>query len=384
MNKCLLTPHFLQNLCTTVFATSLVLLTTCSSWATELAAEDSLNTRVIAAPYMTGNSDDGITLGFGLGISRSPLLYSILAAEYSLSEQMNVLGEGEIHTEYVRYVGRLSFNSSTRSIYPSQPVDPEPLLRSEVERLEFKLSALRTFGTGFEIGPAGRLETAKGLHPEDPDGNPLELDDYPRFIPGALAMGGLRARWRTTSAVRPLDGSIVDLTTLFGAAWSDSWDESKPDALVQFKIATARPVADWMRVYLRAETQAQWNSPPPVRAYNGGNRKVRGQAKRREVGRRAITTRAQTHFTLIRDWRWPMETASRIVPFLPVYELELELVPFYDMGVIADPDFGWLPTRHGVGVGLHLVIPPELVIRIDVGVSPGGSPRYYFTIGEAI
>jgi hypothetical protein len=354
------------------------------AFAEQESDREQVETNVIAAPYVLASSDDGITLGFGFGLNRPPQLYSISSAEYSQSGQMNFFTEGEVRFGLNRYVGRVSFNRSTRSIYPSQPVDPDPLVNADVERVEIKLTVLRPYGRGFEIGPSAWIETAKGMRPEDEDKNPLDLADYPRFIPGTIALGGVRARWLTTSSVRPLDGYVLDLTTQAGAAWSDAWDSAKPDGTVQFKAAMARPMTEWMRMYLRAETRVQWNAPPPIRNFNGGGRLVRGQPKRRETGRRAIYTRAQTHVTLLRDWTWPTEVAHSIFSFIPIYDLELELVPFYDMGVIADPDFGWLPARHGVGAGIHLVIPPELVMRLDVGFSPGGSPRFYFTIGEAI
>lgn len=373
-----------------VFQSLLVLLTLFAvAGASASPAADSTDSadrgaHILAAPYVVGNSDDGLTLGFGFGANRPPSLYAVSSIEYSLTGQLSAYVEGEVWLGEYRYAGKVSYSRGDFGIYPTLPVDPEAVAEADIERVDIKLAALRPLSPRFELGPAVWIESARGMRPEDPDKVPLELATLAPFRPGSLALGGVRARWRTTSSVRPMDGYILDLITQAGAAWADEWDDAKPDATVQFKAAMAKPLHPRLRYYLRAETRLQLNTPPIVRNYNGGEKKVRGQPKRREYGRRAIYTRAQTHWTMLDDWRWPSEVAHSLFSFIPVYDLDVELVPFYDMGVMADPDFGWLPARHGVGMGLHFVIPPELVLRVDVGVSPGGSPRFYFTIGESI
>lgn len=331
-----------------------------------------------------GDSDVGLTMGFGFGASRPPALYSVASAEFSLNGRINTYVEGEVRVGEVRYVGKVSTSLAPREVYPAVAVDPDEIAVATQQRIDIKLSALRPVGEHSEFGPAAWVESTIGIDPETPDGDPLEILSIPRFRPGSLALGGVRWRWRSTSSVRPMDGTIVDAILQAGAAFSEAWDTPRPDATVQLLAARAIPVHERMRVYLRGDTRHQLNAPPPVRNYMGGDKKVRGQPSRRETGRRTITGRAQLHALFIRDWRWPMETAHRLMPFLPVYDLDVELVPFYDVGWVGDPDFGWRRTRHGVGAGLHIVLPPELVIRMDVGISPGGSPRFYFTVGESI
>lgn len=355
-----------------------------SAFAAPADSTDREHTRVLALPYALANSDDGLILGGGAGVSRPGVLYLVASAEFSFVGRMTAAIECELQRGTTRYVGRISGVRGTRESYPELAADPEPIATATEERVQVQVSALRQVARHWEIGPALLYESALGLDPEDADGNPLAVNTLPRYRPGTNALAGLRARRRTTSAVRPYHGSILDFVVQGGSAWSAAWAAPRADAAVQAFAALAKPFAPNLRLYLRADGRWQLNAPAPVRNFNGGERRVRGQPLRRELGRRIVFTRAQLHWTVLERIAWPMEFAGRILPLLPVFPLDVELVPFYDFGMIGDAEFGWRPARHGLGAGIRIVIPPELVLRIDVGVTPGGSPRFYLGVGETI
>ena len=344
--------------------------------------------RFLGAPYMEVDSDDGLVLGLGAGVSLPPRYYILNWIESSFRGFFRIGLEGEVETGGLRHVGKISFDRMYRYLYSEEGADPEAFAKALVEHSEIKLSALRPSAWGsnrwFEIGPSIHIEHAKGIDPTDTEGVRLPIESLDRFRPGTLVLAGIHARYRTTGPVRPLDGVVLSVILQAGGVEWNGWEKPRTEATAVLHGAWAVPAGDHLRIYLRGEGRLQLESPPPLRDYIGGGERVRGIPDRREFGRRVLLGRAQLHLTAIRGMRWPMELASAIIPPIPVWPMEVEVVPFYDVGAVGDPDFGWLKTRHGFGGGLRFVLPPDLVVHLDIAQSPGGETKFYFGFRETL
>jgi hypothetical protein len=346
------------------------------------AAVDSAEWKAIAAPYVIGNSDEGVLIGSGLGVSYAPTVYMLGSLEYGLKGSFSGTLEGEIVLHRWRHAGKISLDFADRYIYSPHGAVPDPIDTLAIDRFDYKVSTLWRKGV-FEVGPSVWVEIVKHdpvhLMPWGPNADRREI-----VHECGLALSGIRARLRTTSAVRPIDGYIIDAIAQGGFSWQEDRKRSKPDMSLQLQVAQARRITDRLRMYVRGDGRYLETTPWLARNYLGGSKKIRGQPYRRIFARRILMGRAQAHYRFIDSFTLPFRVLHTFMPWIHVWPLEVEAVAFYDAGSAGDPDFGWLRTHHGFGGGIRIVLPPELVVRIDIGFSPGGSPRLYFGIGELL
>lgn len=348
-------------------------------------APDTSRWKALGAPYVTGNSDEGVRFGLLGGYSRPPGVYLAAQAGGSTRGGIDTQLEGEVDAGRWRIAGKINYRRAVWELYPAGGADPDPEVRVTVENPELKLSALRRWGERLEIGPAVWVEHVKGLDPVDPaSDSPLELARIPRLRPATLGLAGARVRYGTAHPVRPVKGWLVDLITQAGAADYAGWAGPRFDATLQAMALGAAPLGPHLRFGARAETRLQLETPPPLRNYVGGEKKVRGEPYRRDAGRRVILGRAELAVVLTRRLTFPLLLARKLIPSMPLWPLHVELVPFWDVGAAGDPDFGWRKTRIGYGAGLRVVIPPDMVVRLDVGTSPGSGPRIYMGLGSPL
>jgi len=366
--------------------TSIVLLVTLALPAFAAPPEPPLAApwKLLLAPYLMGNSDEGIVGGIGFGASQAEQVYLLLAGEASTKGAYRLAAKGEVQRGATRYVGKAVVGRNFTELYPSSGHNPDPYARGYLRGFEFRLSALYPLSSHLQAGPELNLRKSDGVNPEDPNGDPIPRELLPRFRDAFNSLAGLHVRWRTTNPVRPVDGSLIEAHLLGGVATSQPWSAQRTDAEAQLFAARATPLTPTLRLYLRADLRAQLETPPPLRNFVGGDDFVRGTARARDVGRRTVAGRSELHWTFYRNVRWPMQLMHWFVPFVPVYGLDWEAVPFYDIGAAGDPDTGWARTRQGAGIGLRVVLPPDLVARIDIARSFDGGMGFYFGIGESL
>jgi len=341
--------------------------------------------KAFIAPFLFANSDDGLILGGGFGLSHEPGLYLISGFEFT-TKGNNIVGlEAEWRRTHATIATRMMMGRSKRYIYPASGIDPEFDIESEVEEYEFRFSYLRNYSEKFEMGPTFWYENLRGLNATDKNKNSVDVDNYLELTSCYTVMAGYRARlYSTRSTIRPLDGYILDLKSMGGVSKSKPWKDVKGDFYSEVFFAFAKPIQKNVRTYVRLASSYQPNTPTPLRNYLGGDDRLRGQPDRRDFGNGVIWGRNQIHFTLTRSFDWPQRVAHSIFDFFPTWPLEVELIPFYDYGSTYDKNKGWGRTRHGIGCGLHFILPPELVVRLDLASSPGGDIHYYFSLGQSL
>ncbi len=342
--------------------------------------------QVLGAPYVTADPDFGVIIGAGAGIARVPHLSLILNGAVSTGGLAGGTVRGELERRTVRYLFTNRFWNNPENLYPSQGALPDAFAEAMVQRAEFQLAALFQLGNNLELGPEIWTLFAKGVDPETPAGNPLEIAHLPRYQRGELVLGGLRGRYRTTSAVRPMDGVVLDLALRAGRADGTTLPGPQATVAADLWAAIAKPLAPRWKLYLRGWARYQDTAPPSVRNPLGGLLTLRGQPFARDYGRRMLAGRFQLHYTAAQEVRFIGEWAHALIPVIPPLVLQAELAPFADVGAVADPDpGGWERTRQGYGISLRLVLPPELVFFFDLAYAPGAdTPLLYFGGGETL
>ena len=353
--------------------------------APDSAAARSSDWEFLGAPYITIDPDFGLVGGIGLGLQKPPYTSMLIHGAVSTKRQSGLTFKGEAGSDKTTLVFTFREWLNPANIYPNAGALPDPVAKALLQRTEIKFSFLHRRTPTFEIGPDIWYEFDQGLEPESPDGIPLDVSSIPRYRSGSVAMTGLRARWRTTSATRPLDGIILDAALLAGRA--DGYEYTVPRLTIagNLWISAAKPVTDRLRLYGRLRMDAISESPTSVRYFVGGENTLRGQPFNRDYGRRLIAARFQMPIRIARDVTLFTDIAQFILPFFPTWRLEMELAPFADFGAVGDPDLGgWKRTRQGYGLGFNIVLPPELVFFFDLGYTPGGSALFYFGAGETL
>jgi hypothetical protein len=293
------------------------------------------------------------------------------------------ISQAELKTPQWRFVDISWLSKMPRIIYTQEDNDPQEVARAVVTQFELQLSALRRFGE-LEIGPSALIRAVKAQDAKDANEYPIPLNSFRRFGTADMELAGVRMRYLTTSIVRPIDGVILDMSVRAGRASGNNSSSPVFDADTDIKAGWAKPVSENGRIYLRTWAMFQLNAPPSVRNFLGWERNHRGQPYMREWGRRFLSGRFQYHHCFKRSSSFPMEQLNSVFPFIKPCKLDFEIVPFYDIGAIGDPEFGWHKTRSGFGAGLHIILPPELVFRIDFAVAPNGPFRFYIGAGETI
>jgi len=341
--------------------------------------------QILGAPYIAADSDFGVTLGLAAGVAHVPGFTMITLGSVSTRGLAGGRFEGEATTNNRRLPFRLAFQRARYNLYPPGGVYPDPAFRAYLDRFELRFATLLRHDGGLEFGPEVYVLTSRGLRPEDMDGHSVPLEAFSRFQAGYSAMAGPRIRYRTTSPIRPMDGVILDAVLRGGRSGGDAFSTPRNDWSADLWASWTRPLSGRLRLYTRLWGRLQGEAPPPVRNHLGGGLTVRGQPLMRDYGRRQVLGRAQVHWTLARGIRWPGDLANRLWSALPSWPLDAELVFFADAGAAMDPDEPrWRRTRQGYGVSLHIVLPPELVFRLDIAISPGGPVFFYTGGGESL
>ncbi|MCB2200036.1 hypothetical protein KQI63_11555 [bacterium] len=339
----------------------------------------------LGAPYVTADSDNGIIFGGGTGLAHPPHTAYIVNSSISTNGLAGFTWRGETGSDKWRTILLTRIWLLPANLYPEHGALPDPYATARLQHTEFQVAAMRRFTPQFEFGPEIWTDFAKGIEPEDPDGNLLPLSNLPRFEDGSLTLLGLRGRYRTTSAVRPMDGFIIDLALRAGRADGILLDEPRFTATSDLWIGWAKPVTRNTKLYMRGWFRAQDEAVPSVRNALGGIFTLRGQPFNRDYGRRLVAGRFQYHITMARNVTAISNAIQTVLPFMPTWELDLEVAPFADIGAVSDPDWGgWRRTRQGYGVSFRMVLPPELVFFFDLALTPGGDPLFYFGGGESL
>ncbi|MFH0881573.1 MAG: hypothetical protein V2A56_01175 [bacterium] len=339
----------------------------------------------LGAPYVTVDPDFGVVVGLGLGLQKQLYTSMLIHGAVSSKRQSGITFKGEAGTPGTTYVFAFREWLNPAGIYPDAGALPDPIAEALLQRMEVKLSALHKQTSTFEIGPDVWFEFDQGLEPETPDGAALDVNSLPRYRSGSIAMVGLRARWRTTSATRPLDGVILDGALRAGRADGHEYSTPRFTIAANLWAAAVKPLTDRLRLYGRLRMDMQSEAPTSVRYSVGGESTLRGQPFNRDYGRRLIAARIQAPCRVASGVTLFTDVAQFFLPFFPTWNLDLELAPFADFGAVADPDYGgWKRTRQGYGLSFRMVLPPELVFFFDLGFTPGGAGLFYFGAGETL
>lgn len=366
-----------------------LLLSISAAWA---VPEDSSNVMIeknhlewLGAPYVSADSDNGITLGLGTQVRYGPRMALIINTSVSTENLAGLTVRGEAASDRYKHIIRTTLWKMPIKLYPVAGASPDWHTKSLLQHTELQWATLRRFSPHFEFGPEIWSDFAKGIAPEDPYGMSVPVSALPRLRDGSLVLAGLRMRYRTTSAVRPLDGIIFDWALRAGRADGIEFTTPKPTVTSDLWLGYALPITDKLRLYSRFWGRYQMEAANSVRNPIGGLYTLRGQPFSRDFGRRMISGRFQLHYTAFEHVRFIGKTLHKIIPFVPEWDLEFEMAPFADIGAVGDPDWGkWRKTRQGYGMSFRIVLPPELVLFFDLAVSPGGTPLYYFGGGESI
>jgi len=347
----------------------------------------------LAAPYLSGSSDAGLEIGLMAGVARSPDLMAYFCGYHSSGGHKGLSLRGEYARGRVRVVTANYLTKIATREYPAREVSPPALAEADVSRIQVNLTLFRSLrsdssGTNsiptLEAGPDLALDIARSDAPRTLDGAVASDKVYRRFKSGKSVQIGVRGRYRTTSAQRPLNGVVLDGTLRTGIVECETFAEPRFEQSLYLSAAAARQMTSEFRLYFRLRAAWQNHAAPINRNWLGGDQTLRGQPDRRDLGRRLAAARSQAHLRVIRGWKGPMRLVHHVAPFFPIMAMDLETVAFFDAGRCGDPDFGWLPWRQGCGGGVRFVFPPELVAAVDVAVSPGGSVRYYLSLGEML
>ena len=340
----------------------------------------------LGAPYIYANSDEGLVFGGGGGLSRFPDFYLLFF--FSVSNK-GMIELGIAQSEFISPSGKWKFlNESWGSqapayIYTLQTNDPEILAEAMSNLYELYFSALRKKGK-LEVGPTTIIKIVSSKEIKDKKGNSLSDLAYKRFGKADLQLAGLRLRYNDSSPIRPLKGINFESALLIGRSMSEEFKHPKIDGNIDLKIGITLPIASYSRIYCRVWTILQLYTPEPLHQFLGWGRNHRGQPYMREWGRRFLSGRFQYHLTFSENSNVPFCYVNQILSIVPPTPISWEIVPFYDIGAIGDPEFGWHKTRHGFGIGIHMVMPPELVLRLDFAIAPGGPIRFFIGSGETL
>jgi hypothetical protein len=337
----------------------------------------------LGAPYITADSDNGVIFGVGTGIAKQPNLALIINTSVSTTGLAGFTVRGEAASRNYRYIMKNAIWKFPTNIYSFQGAFPDWQVTSLLQHTEIQWAFLRKISPNFEMGPEIWTDFAKGLSPEDPDGNSVAVSNIPRLRDGSLALGGIRARYRTTSAVRPMDGVIIDFAIRAGRADGVMFTQPKFTTTADLWTAFAKPLSKRSKLYMRGWFRYQDQAAPSVRNGIGGIYSLRGQPYSRDYGRRLISTRIQYHYRLVDHVN--IRAIRKVLPFIPEWDLQFEVAPFADIGAVADSDFnGWHRTRQGYGISLRFILPPDLIFFLDLAMSPGGKQQFYFGGGESL
>ncbi|MBD3165124.1 hypothetical protein GF324_00840 [bacterium] len=338
----------------------------------------------LGSPYVSANSDVGFTIGFGASFTKGRDLNLTLSTSYSTRGFMSLSLKGEVVTGGARWIREIIVGRYKRRLYAPSGWSPDPYAVATSDRLLVTLAPLWEI-RGVEVGPELYMLVADSRDFEGGDGNPWMGPTPGRFRAGSAVTGGVRARWRTMSATRPMHGWLLEGAVRGGVADGETFDKPRPEFALDLRAATALRLSDAFRLYLRGQGTYFEQAPQAVQPFLGGIETLRGQSLERDVGRRVLMSRSQFHYRFAKHWAWPGELAHRIWPLVPPLKLDLELVAFHDMGAVGDPLYdGWQRTRHGYGGGLRWVIPPELVFFFDIARAPDGTLFFYFGGGETL
>ena len=347
--------------------------------------EGEIGWQFLGAPYINADSDNGIVFGVASGIAHPPHTAYIINSSYATKGLAGITWRGETGTDKWRHLFMTRLWLMPANLYPATGASPDAYASARLQHTEFQIATMRRFTPHLEIGPELWTDFAKGIDPEDADEAPLDVNTLPRFQDGSLILFGLRGRYRTTSAVRPTNGAIVDLALRTGRADGIEWEAPRHTNTADLWLAMAKPLTANSRLYLRGWFRVQDEVAHSVRNALGGIYTLRGQPFNRDYGRRLLAGRLQYHITLAQDVTLVSDFVQKVLPFMPTWRLGFEAVPFADIGAVGDPEWGgFRQTRQGYGLGFRIVLPPELVFSIDLALSPDGSMLYYFGGGESL
>ncbi len=336
----------------------------------------------IFSPLFGLSSDEGIILGVMAGLARPPDFLIYPSMYYTTQNKRVMKINGEVPFYGGRLGGDIAYRRTRQPLY--DPVgDPDVIARADVDRVELNLTWLYHIIGSLEVGPDIELDHSRARnirHDEDFQG----IVDDSRYLNGETVLGGFRLRWSTTSPYRPKRGIVLESAFRVGQAGYHLWRDRKLDFASDFHAAIAQPVSSNLRVYQRGFYNYQYESPPPVRNHIGGEATVRGHPSQREFGRRVLASRTQLHWTISGKRSWPAKwTLPAFRKMLPLY-YEVELVSFFDLGAVGDPEFGWKQSRYGYGGGFRFIVLPDLVAHFDVAFSPDSKFRLYVGVGATL
>ena len=368
-------------------AIAVIVIILCSD-STVLSVEpDTLNEsqwQIIGAPYVLANSDVGVAYGAGGGVSYYPKLYLLWWFGYSTKGLLSVgISSAEFNTPKWKFLDVSWASKMPAYQYTLHDNEPQIIGKADVTQYEFQLSALRKYGK-LEIGPTGMIRIVSAENAEDGIGNSVPLDTFDRFGKADVELIGLRVRYNTASPIRPINGTIFEAALRGGRSDWERFDNPRFDMDAELRIGSAFAYSPRNRLFLRAWGMYQMEAPPPVQNFLGWERNHRGEPFMREWGRWFLSGRIQYHLTWIEHSPQPMKLLNELFSFIKPALIDYEIVPFYDIGAIGDPAYGWNKTRHAIGLGFHIVLPPDLVFRLDLAISPGGPMRFYIGAGETI
>ena len=340
--------------------------------------------QIILFPYVSASSDAGFEAGIIASFASHPGMIMYYGGYWTTEGHSGISLRGERSTGSLRMISESSLTRILHKLYHPGVNIRKPFASAVVNRLQFNLAVMKEFTKDLEIGPELFIDVAKGEHVSDVNEQNVSMESLSRFGLGSITQIGPRIRYRTTSTLRPLHCYIIDGSVRFGRAGGDALDNPEADFSIDLRLATAQPLSDRTRLYLRSWWGHQHAAPPPVRYSIGGSRTIRGLALERDFGRRVVNVRSQLHYSLFDEWEFPMRVAHSFWNVIPSMKMNVETVAFYDVGSIGDPDFGWRQLFHGYGGGLRIIFPPEMTFYLDVATSPGGGLRFYFGAGETL
>ncbi len=338
--------------------------------------------KVIGIPYVYGNSDDGLIFGVSAEATSPGGQYMQGYVQATSGGALAVRVKGELQFSSFRIVGRVKAQQGNEYLYPTSAVDPKWMARADVYRLEAQSAMLFEAASHLEIGPDVEVLLTDAKKLEDQNEQSLPDNSIARFTRGSHALIGVRLRYRTMDPIRPLRGFMVDGAFRIGRLGGAT--DIRFDYASEVTLAGAIPICCDLRWFNRMYGKRQMEATPPIQTELGGIKTLRGQPSGRDYGRTQLAGRSQVHWTIAHGWRGFFGTLHSIIHGIPAWKVDVETVAFYDVGMTGDPTYGWRKMRHGVGGGFRIVLPPTLVLRADVAVSPGGSPAFYIGVGEEL
>ncbi len=372
----------------------LLLVFICQPGATVLASEKSGEKespragetwKWIGIPFVYANSDFGIIYGVGVGAAQGSDRYLSTSMTYSARGNIGAGIVGEFRFGNWRLMRSINFYQKKRYIFHEIGAATDTLARATMNEGEALLSALYSFSKNFEWGPDLQVSFSEGRSPKGKNQETLPADSLERFRQGSLALLGVRARWKTTSSIRPMNGLLCETAVRTGRAGGERYAAPRVDLAAEVKLAGAKSLLPHTRIYCRGWGQYQLQAPTPVRNDLGGELTLRGEPEQRDFGRQLLLGRSQLHWLVLSGITFPARWLNRMFSFFPVWAIDVESVFFYDCGAAGDPDYpSWRRTRHGFGTGLRIILPPELVFHVDFAWTPYGGKAFYFGAGETL